>query len=297
MVGLVLHRQRRVAVPDLKRVEAEPLALELVVAVRQARVGGDDGVAQRLDHLGLDLVGQVPAGLRRRHLAPAVLDLLLLGERVVDAREELDVGAEDAGQFARGGLALGAVVVGEEVERGFEVQRLAVHGEFEAGDGLVEEAVPGGGADGGLVVEEPLELVRQLVRLHRAQAVEDRLVAGEVGVGGELRGKGRVVDPVDLEREEDERRGEGGDAVLRVGDELGALGVGGVLVVAEPRVGHQAARHGVDLLVARDAVEHAGRVERGQLALVVARRRRRRRSRASPCRARTRARRARSRGR
>ena len=106
---------------------------------------------------------------------------------------------------------------------------------------------------------------------YRAEAVEDRLVAGEVGTGGEVRGKRRVVDPVDLEREEDERRGEGGDPVLRVGQELRALGIGGVLVVAQARVGHDAARHRVDPFVALHAVEHPGGVERGKLALVVVR--------------------------
>jgi hypothetical protein len=163
----------------------------------------------------------------------------------------------------------GAVVVGQQVEGGFERQVLAVHGEGEGGDGLVEEPVPGGGADGGLVVEELLQLVRQLVGLHRAEAVEDGLVAGEVGVLREASGEVGVLDPVDLEREEDERRGEGGDAVLRVGDELGALGVGGVLVVAEPCVGHEAARDGVDLLVAQEAGEEVGGGEGGELALVV----------------------------
>jgi hypothetical protein len=118
-------------------------------------------------------------------------------------------------------------------------------------------------------VEELLQLVRQLVGLHRAELVEDGLVAGEVGVLGEELREVRVLDPVHLEREEDERRGEGGDAVLRVGDELGALGVGGVLVVAQARVGHEAARDGVDLLVAEDAVEEVGGGEGGELALVV----------------------------
>jgi hypothetical protein len=90
--------------------------------VGEARVGGDDGVAQRLHDLGFDVVGEVAAVHAAGHVAPAVGDLLLLGERVVDAGEELDVGLEHAGKRARGGFAAGAVLVGEKVERGFEVE-------------------------------------------------------------------------------------------------------------------------------------------------------------------------------
>ena len=40
-------------------VEAQPLRLQRVVAVRQPRIGRAHRVDQRLDHLGLDVVGQV----------------------------------------------------------------------------------------------------------------------------------------------------------------------------------------------------------------------------------------------
>jgi hypothetical protein len=72
-------RQRRVAVPDLQLVEAHPFGLQLVVAVRQFGIGRDDGVAQGLNHFRFDMVGKVTPGLRRGHLAPAVVDFLFLG--------------------------------------------------------------------------------------------------------------------------------------------------------------------------------------------------------------------------
>ena len=56
--------------------------------------------------------------------------------------EGADIVAEDAGQFARGGLAPGAVVVGQQVERGLDPQLLAVDGEGQPGDGLVKEPLP-----------------------------------------------------------------------------------------------------------------------------------------------------------
>ena len=235
----VLHRQRRVAVPDLHPVEAEPLALELVIAVAEPRIGRDHGAAQRLDHLGLDIVGKVPGGLRGGHLAPTVDDLLFLGLGVVDAGEGLDVLAEDPRQFTRRGLALGAVLLGQKVQRALDGQGLALHLEFQPGDGLVEQPLPGV-ADDAEIVQELLQLVAQLVGLHRSDAVEDRLVARQIGIGGEMRGQHRIVEPVQLEREEDQRGGGVGDLLLAVGEELGALGIGGLLVIAQPGEGHDA---------------------------------------------------------
>ncbi len=117
-----VHRQRRVAVPDLHPVQPQPFALQLVVAVAQPRIGGDHGVAQRLDHFGLHVVGQVPPGLGRGHPAPAVDDFLFLGLRVVHAGEGLDVLAENARQFLRCRLALGAVLIGQQVQRALDVR-------------------------------------------------------------------------------------------------------------------------------------------------------------------------------
>ena len=213
-LAVVVLGQGGVAVPDLELGQAEPARLERVVAVREPGVGGDHRVAQRLHHLGLDVVRQVPAHLRGGELAPAVLDLLLLGERVGDAGKEGQARLEHHRQRPGGGLAPAAVAVGEQVQRGLEAQRLAGDVEFQPRQGLVEQPVPGGGADHGLVVQEPLELVRELVGLHLADAVQHRPIAGEPGAGGEQRLEMGVLEPVELEREEDQRRGQVGDARL-----------------------------------------------------------------------------------
>ena len=117
---VVLARKRRVAVPDLQLVEPEPPRLQRIVAVRELGIGRDHRVAQRLDHLGLHVVREVPRGLRRRELPPAVLDLLLLGERVGDPREERQPAGEGRRQRLRRRLPLRPVAVGEEVERRLE---------------------------------------------------------------------------------------------------------------------------------------------------------------------------------
>lgn len=77
-----------------------------------------------------------------------------------------------------------------------------------------------------------------------------------------------IVQPVEFEAEEHHRRGGGGDAVLGIGHELGAVAVHGVLVVAEPCVGHDPAGGGFDQLVGADAGEHGPGVEIGEVALV-----------------------------
>ena len=76
--------QGRVAVPVFELLEAHPLGLERVVAVRDPGIGVLDGRDQRVHDLVLDLVREVARGDRPREVAPAVLDLLVLGEGVGD---------------------------------------------------------------------------------------------------------------------------------------------------------------------------------------------------------------------
>ncbi len=262
-----LGRQRRVAVPDLQPVQPQPFCLQRVIAVRKARIGGGDGVAQCLDHLGLDMVGQMAAILRRGHLAPLVLDGLFLGQRVVDAGKQLEIVAKDAGQRMGRGLAPGAVMFGQQVQRGFHPQHLAIDLEFQRGRGFVEQPVPGGGADNGIVVQELFQFVGQLVRTHGAHPVEDRLVAGGTVGRGKHGLVGLVRDAVEFKAEEDQRRGDVGDLRLQIAQHLGAAGIGGVLVIAQARIGHQPSGDNVDHLIGLDAVQHGGRIQFGQLAL------------------------------
>ncbi len=121
--------KRRVAVPDLHAIQPQPLALKLIIPVRQLGIGGDNGVAQRLDHLGFDIVGQVARRLRGWHAAPAINDFFFLGLGVVHTGKGFDVFAKHGGQFARRCLALIARRFGQQVERAFDVQLFSVHDE------------------------------------------------------------------------------------------------------------------------------------------------------------------------
>jgi hypothetical protein len=100
---------------------------------------------------------------------------------------------------SRSGLAPGSVGVGEQVERAFDVQLFAVHGEGQPGDGLVKEPVPCGGPDGRLVMQELLQLVGELIRLHRAHPVEHRLVTGEPLIASQEPRQMPLVEPVELQ--------------------------------------------------------------------------------------------------
>ena len=269
----VFHRQRRVAVPDLHPVQTQPFTLQFIVAMRQAGIGIHNRIAQRLDHLGFHVVRQVTPRLRRRHLAPAVDDFLFLGLRVVDTGKGFKVVVEHAGQFAAGGLALGAVLLGQEVQRAFDIVGFTVDGEFQPRDGFIKQLFPGV-PDHAEIMQEALKLVRQLVRFHRADAVEHRLIAGQIGICLQQAVQVVIVKAVQFEREKHQRRGEIGDRFLAVRHELGALGIGGHLVIAQARIGHDAPGDPFDLFLTLDTLQQTCGIQRGQLALVIRSKRR-----------------------
>ncbi|MEO0866787.1 MAG: hypothetical protein AAFY39_19905, partial [Pseudomonadota bacterium] len=60
----------------------------------------------------IDLVAEVPTGLRRGHAAPAVDDFLLFGLGVVNTGKGFDVAVKDLGQRVGRGFTLGAVGIG-----------------------------------------------------------------------------------------------------------------------------------------------------------------------------------------
>ena len=262
--------QGGVAVPDLKLVQPQPLGFQAVIAVRKLGVGRHNSIAQRLDHLGFDMVRQVPPCLRRRHLAPAVVNFLFLGQRVVDAGKKLDVAPEHIGKRMGRRLAPGADGIGQEVQRRFKAQlfRLARNGEHQACHRFVEQLVPRRGTHNAFVMQELFQLVRQLVWPHRAHPVKDRLVAGEGRVGVHQAGQVVVVQPVELQTEEHKRGGGRGHPVLRVAHELRALGVDGVLVIAQARKGHEPPGDDVDAFVFLHACQKARCILSAKLAFV-----------------------------
>ena len=207
--------------------------------MRQARVGVGDGGDQRVDHLALDPVGEMARVGDVGELAPAVGDLLVLGERVGDQRKEAQVGAERGGEGVRRRLALRLVRVLEPGEQRLERQALALEVEAERRHRVVEQPVPRGGARHRLLQEQLLDLVGELVRLLLADVLEPRAIVAERR--RRHRGLQRgVVDPVELELEKQEVARERRHLLVRVAVELRPGGVAGVAGVEERGVGHDA---------------------------------------------------------
>ncbi len=157
--------QRRVAVPVVHRLHAEPARLHRIVAVRQARIGVANGGGERIHDAFLDAVGQVAGIGDVLEAAPAVGDFLVLGQRVGDQREGAQILAEGRGQRLGRLPAHLAVGVLQPVQRRLQRQLLAVDVEAQFGHRLVEQAVPGAAAGHRLFVEELLDAVLELVGL------------------------------------------------------------------------------------------------------------------------------------
>ena len=265
----VFHWQGRVAVPDLHDIQTQPFAFQLVIAVRQFGIGVHDRVAQRIDHFGFDLVRQMAAVLGRRHVAPAVKDFLFLGLSVVHTGKDLDVLGKYARQFFSSCLPFRPLGVGQEIQRGFDVQRLAVDLERQTRDGFIEQAFPRV-ANNPQIVQELFQLVRQLVRFHGADSIKNRLIARKIGVLGQQAFQMVIVKPVQLEREEHQRRGKVGDLFLQIRHELGAVRVGGQLIIAQARKRHDAPGDVVDLFIAQHAFKKTSRIKRSKVVFIVA---------------------------
>ena len=108
--------------------------------------------------------------------APAIGNLLVLGERVGDQRKGALVVLEGLRQRLAAALRLSGVAVLQQVQRRLDRELLAADLEAQRRDGLVEQPVPGGIAALGLLVKELLDPVLELIRLVLAQILDPRPV-------------------------------------------------------------------------------------------------------------------------
>src|SRR5581483_3786430 len=100
-------------------------------------------------------------------------------------------------------------------------------------------------------VEELFQLVLELIRPLLAHVLHPWAVVAEGGVRERLLDQ-RILDAVQLQREEQKMRGRGRDTLLHVAEEFRALRVGGVAGVDETREGNQPAQEILDRLEAPD---------------------------------------------
>ena len=260
--------QRGVAVPVRHGFDAEPLSLELVIAVRELRIGGLHRFGESIYHLVLDHVGKVHRRLWSRILAPAVVDLLVLGERVGDQRENRDILALHLAEGFGCFLADLRILARELVEDLRLAQHLVAKGIAQARDGLVEQARPGGAADDVFLVQRLLQLVRQLMRAINPKIAQPGRIFGEfrrLELGLDV----GILDLVDLQPEKDELRTDIGQFLGDVLGKAAALGIGHVLGIVERGIGADPAHAVAERLETRDRPAQRLAVERCNLAFIV----------------------------
>ena len=266
-------RQRRVAVPMRELLLFEPAGLQIVIAMREPRIGRTNRTDQGIDDLALDAVVQVARIRDILKATPTVGNFLVLGERIGDEREGPLIVLEGLGQRLACGLALVRRAVLQQIERRLDRQLLTADLEAQAGDGLVEQPVPGGIAALGFFVKQLLDAIFELVRLVLAQILDPRPVMGQVLRLHRTLDHG-VVDAVELKPEEQQmyrgRRQPLGDVAI----ELGNRRIDAVAGMNEAGIGAEPAGEIVDRLVAPDGLGKpasaviAGNVFR-ELALVI----------------------------
>jgi hypothetical protein len=234
-------RQRRIAIPGIHLLHAEPSGLHGVIAVRQARIGGLDGCRQRIDHRTLDTVGQMPAVGDIGKSAPFVGNVLVLGERIGDQREDADIVLEHlADRFGGGAAQIGRRLL-QFVERFFERDVPAGKRNAQAGDRFVEQTVPGRSAGLGFFEEQLFELLVELERLFEPEIINPGAIAQRRGVIL-VAGLDRLVgDEIEFQPEKQQMPGHIGNARADIGEEFAIGGIGHVAVIGQARIGADAA--------------------------------------------------------
>src|SRR5262249_54449004 len=144
--------------------------------------------------------------------APAILDLLVLGEGVGDESKGADILAEHRAEALRRLLAQRRIMLREEMQCLSAGEILAVDREAQPRHGLVEETDPGGAAGDRFLVQQLLDLVGELVAAEGAGVAQPGRVMRERGVL-QLLAERRILDAVQLEGEEQDLARDGVDAL------------------------------------------------------------------------------------
>ncbi len=149
--------------------------------------------------------------------------------------------AEGRGQRLGRFLPHLAVGVLQPVQRRLQKHLLAADIEAQLRHRLVEQPVPGAAPGDRLLVEELLDAVFQLIGLVLPEVDHPRPIVAEDRIGLERLLDQRVVDQVELKREEQEMRAGVRHLLLDVAVEFRALRVGRVAGIDQPRIGGDAA--------------------------------------------------------
>ena len=219
--------------------------------MRQPGIGGANRSNQRIDDFALHPVIEVA---RIRHIlesAPAIGNLLVFCKRVGDQRKGPFVGLEGFRNRLRRRPAFFARAILQQSQGRLDRQLLAADLETQAGDGLFEQPVPGGITALGFLVEQLLYPILELIRLVLAQVLDPRPIMRQFG---RLHGAvdHRVVDPVELESEEQQVHRRIGQPLGDVAVELRDRRIDAVAGMNQTGIGAKTPGDIVDRLVAPD---------------------------------------------
>ena len=183
--------------------------------------------------------------------APAIRYFLVLGERIGDEREHPQVRREGLGKRLRGLLADLLVGVLQQIKGLLDRKLLAADSEPQPGDRFVEQSIPGAVRGHRFLVKQLLDAVLELIRFLPANVLEPRPIVRERSLphGSPQR---RLVDAIELQREEQEVRGRRGNALLHIAEEFGPFRIAGIAGIDQARVRHEPSDQIIDHLVALD---------------------------------------------
>ena len=157
----------------------EPARLQLVIAMRQPRIGRAHRADQRIDDLALDPVGEMARIRNILETAPAIGNFLVLGERVGDQRKGPLIGLERLRQRLPRRLAFFTGAVLQQVQRRLDRKLLTADLEAQRRDGLIEQPVPRRVAALGFLVKQLLDTIFELIWLVLAQILDPGAVMSE----------------------------------------------------------------------------------------------------------------------
>ena len=260
--GLVVLRDGGHAVVVGELVDAEQLRLEAIPAARDL-VAVAHRAQQRLDGLVGGLVGEVARGEPVVVVAQAVVDGLVVQQRVEDERARAQPGLQRGGDGLGARAALLAVGRHEPRERGVERDRLVLAGQVDLDrrDLLAEQARPGRAARDALLGEDLLLGLGEQVRAVAARRAQE-VARGVQAVGGHELVGALVVERRPLELEEQQLRLDRRALLLHALHERADLRVGGVDAEAQHRV---VARARGELGDVHQLGHRGGELRRGEL--------------------------------
>ena len=221
--------------------------------MRQPRIGRADRSDQGVDDFALDAVVQMPGIRDIRKTAPAIGNLLVLGERVGDEGKGPLILLEGLRQRLPGGLTFFGRAVLQQVQRRLDREFLAADLEAQAGDGLVEQPVPGRITALRLFVKQLLDAILELIRLVLAQILDPRPVIAEFGRLHRAFDHG-VVDAIEFECEKQQMHRGIGQLLGNVTIEFGDRGIDAVAGMNKARIGAETTGEIVDRLIASDGL-------------------------------------------